>query len=140
MCIGFKAKTFLDIILQPKGVRLFLGLTDTEKEGRWRWQSTGALARYTKFQPGEPNGGTSENCVIIGQDKGLWADVCCFTNLNYHICEKPAGKHSPHHLPVGNNFTIKFDYFFYWGLLIAKRVIKNRWQQNAWAFGIFERY
>ena len=112
------------MVLQPKGMQLFIGLTDIEKEDRWRWQSSRSRAKFTKFQPGEPNGGTGENCVTIGQDKGLWADVCCFTNLNYHICEKPAGKHSPHHLPVGNNFTVTFDYFLIAGYSLPKDLSK----------------
>ena len=35
---------------------------------------------YTHFNPGEPNSGTSENCVNMYFDDGTWADVPCSPN------------------------------------------------------------
>ena len=35
---------------------------------------------YTHFNPGEPNSGTSENCVNMYFDDGTWADVPCSQN------------------------------------------------------------
>jgi len=49
-------------------------------------------ATYTRFHPGEPNGGTNENCAVIAQENGNWADVNCASQLNYNICEKPTVK------------------------------------------------
>ena len=89
------------MVLQPKGMQLFLGLTDIEKEDRWRWQSSGSRAKFTKFQPGEPDGDTSENCVIIGN--GHWADVSCSTKLKFHVCERPSEKK----IPIGNKEQFK---------------------------------
>ena len=92
-------------------MQLFLGLTDSQKEKTWRWDASGIRARYTRFQHGEPNGGTLENCVIMEKANGRWADVRCSTKLRYHVCEKPTQRSTHHHVSIGNIPT-KFTRFY----------------------------
>ena len=75
--------------------RIWLGLTDAQSEDNWYWPTTKADVNYTRFHPGDPNGGTGENCVIIWQENGNWADLSCGSNLGYHVCERPADKPAP---------------------------------------------
>lgn len=66
--------------------RMWIGLTDTEKEGVWKWVD-GSLLRKSFWETGEPNNehGT-ENCAEINFRDG-WNDFTC-NHLNYWICEK----------------------------------------------------
>ena len=52
--------------------RYWLGGTDEEKEGTWKW-ITGETWSYTNWASGEPNGGTSENYLAIWSTK--WNDL-----------------------------------------------------------------
>jgi hypothetical protein len=78
---------------------LWLGATDLVKDGTWAWETFASSLNYTRFAPGDPNGGTQENCLIMWQENGNWADLSCMTTLNYHVCEKPTTKPLP---PVSN--------------------------------------
>ncbi|XP_036438826.1 C-type lectin domain family 4 member M-like [Colossoma macropomum] len=70
--------------------RAWIGLTDTDEEGVWKWVDGSELT--TKFWiPGEPNGHGHENCAVIGHRLGTswsWADFPCNDRLVW-ICEKP---------------------------------------------------
>ena len=72
-------------------------MSDKVTEGTFIWNSTGSvLSYYANWNSGEPNGGTSENCVIIGSSNGVWVDVPC-TLSYWTMCEKvlqtsPKGK------------------------------------------------
>ena len=37
-------------------------MTDSESEGTWLWESTGAEVGWTKWWPGQPNNGVDGNC------------------------------------------------------------------------------
>jgi len=75
----------------------WLGLTDSESEGTFKFASSGNTAVYTNWAPNEPNDkyGT-ENCVHIGMEwwaKDQWNDNNCnFTEehgYTFHaLCEK----------------------------------------------------
>ena len=69
-----------------------LGLRDTQTDGQWVWDSDGTALAWTSWLSGEPNGGTSENCVRDRRDYD-WHDVTCDyvskvkTNISV-VCEK----------------------------------------------------
>uniref|UniRef100_A0A8B9HV03 C-type lectin domain-containing protein n=1 Tax=Astyanax mexicanus TaxID=7994 RepID=A0A8B9HV03_ASTMX len=68
---------------QVRKREVWIGLSDTEKEGVWKWVDGSEL--ITEFwRPGEPNGLEKENCLLTSYD---WIDHGC--SLQYVcICEK----------------------------------------------------
>ncbi|XP_065146861.1 C-type lectin domain family 4 member C-like isoform X2 [Paramisgurnus dabryanus] len=63
--------------------KLWIGLTDIDEEGRWKWVDNSTL--ISKFWgPGEPNGKT-EDCVL--SHKSGWADYPCTSPFKW-ICER----------------------------------------------------
>ena len=60
-------------------VSFWIGLTDSEMEGQWRWVNGGRrnFSSWMRIGPvSEPNGGTSENCVVLSTG-GHWKDQSC---------------------------------------------------------------
>ena len=75
--------------LKWEGVdRVWIGLGDEETEGRWVWVNDEiADDDDIDWYPSEPDGGSSENCVIVvGHVDWQAADVSC-TNEEYTLCE-----------------------------------------------------
>ncbi len=72
--------------LSPAVSRLYIGLSDADREGSFRWRS-GAPLLFTAFLPNEPNdAGGGEDCVEIVVDRGGWNDVPCSLALPF-VCE-----------------------------------------------------
>jgi hypothetical protein len=63
-------------------------MSDKLTEGTWIWNSTGSTIAYSKWNTGEPGGGTGENCASLyspGTDdfKNIFAEkfsekICVF--------------------------------------------------------------
>ncbi|MCX6872918.1 MAG: lectin-like protein [Verrucomicrobia bacterium] len=53
---------------------LWLGLSDAASEGTWLW-SNGTTATYNRWLTGQPNGGATENQVVIMENSMQWADA-----------------------------------------------------------------
>lgn len=58
------------------GMRLWVGLTDAEREGDFRWLS-GEVPFAGGFRPGEPNDQNGEDCGELIVDGGGFNDVPC---------------------------------------------------------------
>ncbi|XP_067290051.1 CD209 antigen-like protein D isoform X2 [Pseudorasbora parva] len=77
------------------GISVWIGLTDSDVEGRWEWVDGSSLnSSFSKFWAiGEPNGGTSENCALsMDYDPRWlalfgWLDIPCNRAIQW-ICEK----------------------------------------------------
>ena len=95
----------MNSIIQPTNAWIWLGITDADSEDTWYWPATKTEATYTRFHPTEPNGGTGENCAIIWQENGSWADLNCASTLNYNICERPIDKPAPKPVSQGKVFN-----------------------------------
>ena len=69
----------------------WLGLTDLETEGEFKWESTNALITFNKWYEGQPSTG-SEHCVHYFTNN-LWNDLDCARTSSSHgstvaVCEK----------------------------------------------------
>ncbi|XP_039608766.1 hepatic lectin-like [Polypterus senegalus] len=73
----------------------WIGLTDEEKEGDFRWVDNSLLDNKTRlWASGQPNSGDSEDCVKIQvstscSEKANWHDYNC-GGLSKYICERAA--------------------------------------------------
>ncbi|XP_019626527.1 PREDICTED: proprotein convertase subtilisin/kexin type 9-like [Branchiostoma belcheri] len=75
------------------GEKLWIGLTDREKEGTWRWNNGEELDRnsFTAWAEGKPN--QAGDCAVVKADS-KWNDVPCRWRHRF-ICQRPAfGKDS----------------------------------------------
>ena len=62
----------------------WIGATDQEVENEWKWID-GSKVELTNWHTGEPNRGTSENCLSIIMDR--WHDASCLSSY-FYICER----------------------------------------------------
>uniref|UniRef100_A0AAR2K8R3 C-type lectin domain-containing protein n=1 Tax=Pygocentrus nattereri TaxID=42514 RepID=A0AAR2K8R3_PYGNA len=73
-----------------RGQRAWIGLTDSEKEGVWKWVDGSALTT-TFWGHSEPNSNAGdEDCVITGEGSDPvknWADYPCIDRFGW-ICKK----------------------------------------------------
>ncbi|XP_067289227.1 CD209 antigen-like protein E [Pseudorasbora parva] len=74
------------------GTSVWIGLTDSDVEGRWKWVD-GSSLNSSFWASAEPNGGSSENCVLaVDHDRRWpqllgWIDHQC-DEASQWICEK----------------------------------------------------
>jgi hypothetical protein len=61
----------------------WVGITDVGTEGMWKTVS-GVSASYLPWEPGQPDGGTAENCVRNADI--VFEDRAC-TDLRDYVCE-----------------------------------------------------
>jgi hypothetical protein len=78
---------------------VWLGLTDSAKEGEWRFVSSPysiynntALPEYFDWHKGEPNNAYNhEHCAQIWKEEGYqWNDQDCTQATAVSFCQKPA--------------------------------------------------
>ncbi|KAK7084549.1 hypothetical protein SK128_015649, partial [Halocaridina rubra] len=60
---------------------MYLGATDAAEEGVWSKISDGQPISYTKWFPGEPNGGLKGNCIALRRNNPSWGDILCDLDL-----------------------------------------------------------
>ncbi|XP_066267651.1 uncharacterized protein [Branchiostoma lanceolatum] len=66
----------------------WIGLTDANSEGTWRFEDGQALGSYKKWSDGEPNdSGGNEDCAVIRDPSNLWNDLSCSETKGF-ICER----------------------------------------------------
>jgi len=77
----------------PSGVWYHSG-NDIKEEGVWRYNTYGDLINWTPIWASvypEPNGGRSENCLVVNlfndANAGKWGDYGC-NRVTRYICEK----------------------------------------------------
>ena len=67
--------------------QVWIGANDKDNEGTWKWEK-GEDWGYTNWKDGEPNGGSSKDCVFIERDRdGVWKDDSCDKDdVHGYIC------------------------------------------------------
>ena len=64
----------------------WIGLTDSETEGNWKWANGATLTGYNNWASYQPNDYKGQDCAAIKgatQNSGKWHDVSCyFTDQN----------------------------------------------------------
>ncbi|XP_062576212.1 macrophage mannose receptor 1-like [Saccostrea cucullata] len=68
------------------GNKWWIGGTDEESEGTFYWEHSNSTLNYTNWNRNDPNGGSSENCIVMVSG-GVWNDENCDDYL-YYICER----------------------------------------------------
>ncbi|KAL7841270.1 hypothetical protein SRHO_G00249610 [Serrasalmus rhombeus] len=81
---------FVDSFCSCKDASVFIGLTDAESEGIWKWVDGSALTT-AYWMSGQPNNGGwkgQQDCAVTRSEAGKrWNDKPC-QDLLYWICEK----------------------------------------------------
>lgn len=83
--------------LNTKGT-YWIGLSDIDNEGEWKWTDGTGLTGYNKWKSGQPNNKRDQDCVAIlrgnytvGLYNAEWNDLKCSKKLRY-ICKKSPGE------------------------------------------------
>ena len=76
----------------------WIGLSDIDNEGEWKWTDGTGLTGYNKWKSGQPNNVDNQDCVAIlegdhtaGRYNAEWNDLKCSRQLGY-ICKKSPGE------------------------------------------------
>ena len=69
----------------------WIGLSDMDIEGIWKWYDNNEIANFTNWSPGQPNKSDVEDCAVFAayhKDHAyLWEDYPC-DRLHHPVCEK----------------------------------------------------
>ncbi|XP_042308484.1 hepatic lectin-like isoform X2 [Sceloporus undulatus] len=74
---------------RTRGHRHWIGLTDENNEGQWRWiDGTSYRTSFKNWKTGEPNNyDRGEDCALM-DGPGIWNDMSCNSKA-FYVCEKP---------------------------------------------------
>ena len=72
-------------------VGYWIGLSDRETEGEWKWQQSGVVTTWTNWDGAEPGGGVNEGCVAVETYSMKWHDYGCdeVVPYIYPLCSHP---------------------------------------------------
>lgn len=78
-----------DLLIDTRHCDFWTSGTDRQKEGEWRWLSTGETLAYHNWNIGEPNNGShDEHCLnLMWVFNWAWNDARCNADNACYICE-----------------------------------------------------
>ncbi|XP_053378765.1 perlucin-like [Mercenaria mercenaria] len=80
-----------DLLHKTTAGTSWLGLSDMDIEGLWKWYDSNELAGYTDWYPGQPDKGDGEDCAAFADYHSdhayLWEDYPC-DRLHHPVCER----------------------------------------------------
>ena len=73
----------------PTSYGLWLGATDNEAEGIWKWQSSGTVLNYFNWDITQPDNSRVENCLWMWKNAEKWDDWWCNNDgsISETLCE-----------------------------------------------------
>ncbi|XP_071521221.1 uncharacterized protein [Panulirus ornatus] len=74
------------VCTQGGGALMWLGITDEDTEGSWRYFNNQEPVQYLNWAQGQPNGQRIENCAVIKGEtfQGRWVDQSC--RKSFKVC------------------------------------------------------
>jgi hypothetical protein len=70
--------------------RSWLGMSDMDIEGIWRWYDNNEIVSFTDWYPGQPDKGDNEDCATFAEYHSdhayLWEDYPC-DRKHHPVCE-----------------------------------------------------
>ncbi|XP_064202686.1 lactose-binding lectin l-2-like [Anguilla rostrata] len=76
----------------PQENPFWIGLTDCQKEGTWMW-SDGSKVDYQRWNSGEPNNLSDEDCVHSNWSvQKMWNDIPCTYQYRFICVQRSAGR------------------------------------------------
>ncbi|XP_029904999.1 CD209 antigen-like protein E isoform X5 [Myripristis murdjan] len=79
--------------LKNSGLTAWVGLSDLETEGEWKWVDGSSLS-YKYWAKGQPDDYGGEDCGEVRPTRDGWNDLPCSERLQW-ICEKRIPVHPP---------------------------------------------
>jgi hypothetical protein len=81
-------KRYLKNIDPPSQFSFWIGLTDARVEGTFEWFSSGRVANYFYWGPGEPKNSATFDCVQAGPNSNRYWTMDNCANLSFPLCEQ----------------------------------------------------
>ncbi|XP_019613501.1 PREDICTED: thyroid peroxidase-like [Branchiostoma belcheri] len=90
-------------------VAFYIGLSDRNAEGQWRFADGTLLGSYKNWSPGEPNNSGNEDCANLRPGSGgKWNDVPCSIDRRY-ICQVPPIHPGCSQKATGTTYKYRWD-------------------------------
>ena len=86
---SLEADNEVNQLVKAQGVlnwAVLIGIHDQINQGNFVYDSGNVPIMYENWNPGEPNGGSGEDCTALGKNSGKWYDVSCTSALPF-VCE-----------------------------------------------------
>ena len=77
----------------------WVGISDAASDGTFQFESNGEIFPFTStpgtWNGNEPDGGDSDNCVVMSKDSAMFSDVSCTGSVYHSVCELSSSRTSP---------------------------------------------